>query len=276
MIMSKSMMSGFLKQVRELAVILLVAFVIRTFGFGLYQVPTGSMETTMLVGERFFADKFSYLFSKPARGDIISLNEPNYPYSKNRFKNLFERYVWGPQNWTKRIVGIPGDSIKGVIEEGKPIVYLNGQKLDESYLNKYPLVPVSIDTWKSYDPEKPFDKQPFYTMNSYEVKRAQRFFESRGMRTILYPGTPVPAGSGSDIFEVQLQDNQYWVMGDNRLGSADSRQWGILDGTLIHGKIIWRLWSIDSDQSWWILDLLLHPIEFWSRVRWNRCFERVK
>jgi hypothetical protein len=35
------------------------------------------------------------------------------------------------------------------------------------------------------------------------------------------------------------------------------------------------LWSIDSDESWWILDLLKNPIDFWKRVRWNRFFQRV-
>ena len=46
--------SGFIYEVQQIAFVLLVVFLIRTFVFGLYQVPTGSMETTMLVGERFF------------------------------------------------------------------------------------------------------------------------------------------------------------------------------------------------------------------------------
>src|ERR1700730_5783131 len=88
-------------------VILPVAFLIRTFGFGLYQVPTGSMETTMLVGERFFADKFTYLFSKPQRHEIIALNDPTFSYSDNKIIRLYQEYVgwpiwpWGPINFTK-------------------------------------------------------------------------------------------------------------------------------------------------------------------------------
>ena len=54
-------------------------------------------------------------------------------------------------------------------------------------------------------------------------------------------------------------------MGDNRLGSGDSREWGVLDGKLIHGRIVFRLWSIDSQESWWFVDLLKHPIDFWTR-----------
>ncbi|MDZ4123965.1 MAG: S26 family signal peptidase, partial [Hydrogenophaga sp.] len=60
---------GFWATTREIFIILLVIFLIRTFGFGLYQVPTGSMETTMLVGERFFADKFTPLFRPIKQGD---------------------------------------------------------------------------------------------------------------------------------------------------------------------------------------------------------------
>ena len=97
---------GFLEGAMELAGLLLVVFVIRTFGFGLYQVPTGSMETTMLVGERFFADKFTYNFIRsPKRGDIIAFNDVMYHYSDNKLKRFVEEYVWGPSNVTKREIG---------------------------------------------------------------------------------------------------------------------------------------------------------------------------
>src|SRR4030095_10404314 len=97
------------------------------------------METTMLVGERFFADKLSYNFRKPYHGEIIAFNDPEFTYAEGYFHNLFHRYVWGPSNWTKRVIGIPGDTIMGCIEDGKPVVYRNGEKLDEAYINKYPL-----------------------------------------------------------------------------------------------------------------------------------------
>jgi len=269
------------EQIRDLVVLFLIAGIIRTWGFGLYQVPTGSMETTMLVGERFFADKFTVLFSKPKRGDIITCNDPLYPYSKNTLKNLFEQYVWGPSNWTKRVIGQPGDVVKGVIQEGKPVIYVNGEKLNEPYVNKYPLVPVITYndyqhyTWRSYDPSLPYEQQKFYKMNPYDVNKAQKYFERIGMRPLLYPSTPLSEGWGSDTFEIYLGENQYWVMGDNRLGSSDSRKWGALDGKLIHGRIVWRIFSVDSDESWWILDLLKNPVGFWHKVRWDRCFQRV-
>ena len=268
-------------------VILPIAFVIRTFGFGLYQVPTGSMETTLLVGERFFADKLSYWFRKPQRGEIIAFNEPRYPYSTNSTVNLWQRYAsWNISNWTKRIIGIPGDTVKGVIEEGHPVVYVNGKKLDESsYINKYPLILV----WKylpyehnrysqeraydsrSFDPALPWDKQPFYRIDPHLIILNPQTMEPQ---TILQPGTPVH--SGADIFDITLGENQYWVMGDNRLGSSDSRDWGILDGKLIHGRIVFRIWSMDSTESWWFVDLIKNPLAFWNKIRWSRCLQPVR
>src|SRR5579872_615379 len=208
-----NMKKGFLASVGELIVLLFIVFVIRTIGFGLYQVPTGSMETTMLVGERFFADKFTILFSKPKRGSIIAMNDPTYPYSTNTAKRLFEEYVWGPSNWTKRVIGIPGDHVRGVVEDGKPVVYVNDKKIDEPYLNKFPLLLLWTENphtltrvieeeaaylmstrqlaqenvsayfeyalhthtvWRPYDAQFSFQKQPYYRMDPSLIIKAQQ------------------------------------------------------------------------------------------------------
>src|SRR3972149_7564534 len=117
---------GFWANLVEIVGLLLVVFLIRTFIFGLYQVPTGSMETTMLIGERFFADKLTVWFLPVQHGDIISFNDPTYPYSNSSLMYLFQQYVWGPSNWTERVIGLPGDHLQGAIEDGKPVVYRNG------------------------------------------------------------------------------------------------------------------------------------------------------
>lgn len=305
--------------IREFIVLIIIVFLIRTIGFGLYQVPTGSMEHTMLVGERFFADKLSYVFRAPRHGEIISMNAPDYPYSKNSLKNFFERYVWGPSNWTKRVIGIPGDTIRGVIEDGKPVVYRNGQKLDESYVNKYPLISVLPNDPKdiyrevesqaaqsgyfvdrvelkkfvdenledyalrlSYDPSMPYDKQPFYRVEKDRII----FDKGTGNPKLRHSGTPHYGRGGkssveeaknywdgSDVFQVTLGDDEYWCMGDNRLNSKDSRYFGPFRGYQIHGRIIFLIWSSDSNESWWIVDLIKHPIDFWNRLRIDRCLK---
>jgi len=283
-----SKVSGFWAGVKEIAVLLLIVFLIRTFGFGLYQVPTGSMETTMLVGERFFADKFTPLFSNAKHGDIISFNDPTFNYSPNTLVRLFQSYVWGPSNWTKRVIGVPGDEIKGVIENGKPVIYRNGKKLDEPYINKYPLIRVwnpksstlgDMFVRKSYVPTDPWDKQPFYNIEpSLICKKAD------GQPDISVSRTPTPlrgneqtwSGGYPDEFHVKLEKNQYWVMGDNRLASHDSRYFGPLEEKLIHGKIIFRIFSVDSNGGFLLLDIVKNPIAFFKSIRWNRCLERVR
>jgi len=280
--------STFAQYVETFVIILPIAFVIRTFLYGLYQVPTGSMETTMLVGERFLADKLTIWFKPPQRGDVIAFNDPEYEYSENGLKRLWQLYVWGPSNWTKRVIGIPGDTLKGVVEDGHPVIYINGKKLDEPYVNKYPLLAVfkedTMPPWlyRSYDPNVSYHDQPFYRMNEDSVELAKKLTQRYGEPYIRQPYTPKYDGYGRlvDEFEMVLGDNQYWVQGDNRQGSYDARFWGgigkPLDGSLIHGRIVLRLWSIDSDESWWILDLLKHPLDFWTRVRWGRFFQWVR
>jgi signal peptidase I len=313
-----------LESIREFVFLLAIVFLIRTFGFGLYQVPTGSMETTMLVGERFFADKFSYNFRAPRYGEIISMNDPEFRYSNNRGMNLFQHYVWGPSNWTKRVIGVPGDIIKGVIEDGKPVVYRNGEKLNEPYINKYPLVRSfkqdmnvlmqqieqeiqrmgrgykldreaanqylmqrlvqEVGSPRSYDPAVAYDQQPFYRTHQDRIVP-----DENGNPDLIVPGTALMPKNGkltpdetrnnwngSDVFYIKLGPDEYWGMGDNRLGSHDSRFFGPIKGREIHGRILFRIWSVDSDEAWWIVDLLKHPIDFWCRVRWSRCLQLVK
>ena len=82
-------------------------------------------------------------------------------------------------------------------------------------------------------------------------------------------------GTASDVFHLVLGEKQYWLMGDNRLNSGDSRMFGPVDGRLIHGRILFRIWSVDSNEDWWILDLIKHPIDFWTRVRWGRFLQWI-
>lgn len=312
--------SHWTRELMELIFLLLIVFLIRTYIFGLYQVPSGSMETTMLEGERFFSDKFTILFSKPKRSEIIALNNPTYSYSSNVVMRWFQEYVYGPDNYTKRVIGIAGDHIKGVIEEGRPVIYLNDKKLDEPYLNRFPLIavwaadPVIIQDridqllkknaepnriediigkywkWRSYDAAYAFDQQPYYKMNPHWLIHLSQGEAMQGVMVtsegmlLEEPGKPTPAKTyqpyrslnGGDEFDVILGKDEYWLMGDNRRGSADSRYFGPVKQRLIHGRILWRIWSIDTVESWWIVDLIKHPIDFWKRMRWCRFFQRVK
>lgn len=313
--------AGYFASTVQIIFLLTIVFLIRTFFFGLYQVPTGSMENTMLVGERFFAQKISYWFTKPQPGQIIAFNDPTYGYSSSPWRFWFENMVWGPSNWTKRVIAIPGQTVKGVIEDNKPVIYVDGKKLDEPYVNTLPLLevwrydmptvrslvehdamrlmaqhklsPVMLTKFaefqqaqyidpKTYDPSKPYDQQPFYYINPDLIVKG-----ADGKPLMREPGIPladhgIPTQrrgnsywNGTDDFNVELGTNEYWLMGDNRKGSKDSRFLGPINGSLIHGQILFRIWSVDSRENWWILDLIKNPIDFFKRVRWNRFFQLV-
>jgi Signal peptidase, peptidase S26 len=135
---------------------------------------------------------------------------------------------------------------------------------------------------RSYDPQVSYHDQPFYRLSDKLIIRNEK-----GEAEMMWPGTPISTlrdvqrfdsnryWNKSDTFHVELGDDEYWCMGDNRLGSKDCRFFGPIKGKFIHGRIRFRIWSLDSDYSWAILDLLQHPLDFWTRVRWNRCLQFV-
>lgn len=285
-------------------ILLVIIFFVRTFLFGLYWVPTGSMEPTILVGESFFADKFTPLFMPIKRGDIISFNAPHFAYSENFFVRLFQKYVYGPDNWTKRVIGIPGDRVQGKIIDGKTAIFLNGQKLDEPYVNQFPIVKVQEEAYqltpsftffkdktfsipfmkkvvstkyRVYDPQFSMQSplQPFYNLGS------EKILPDIIAPTILYPGSKYPSSHISDVFDVQLAEDEYWGMGDNRLGSYDSRGFGRIKKEMIHGKILFRIFSLRSPNSL-IYDIILKPLilvyEHYKNLcrSWDRWFCRIK
>ncbi len=302
------------RQWTEALFIALVAiFFIRNFVFAFYCVPSGSAEKTLLVGDRVLGNNMAYLFGrKPKHGDYVMFAHQDFKFDKsNKFKYFWQKYIGfdipflttgltGPDYITKRVIACPGDTVEGKVEEGRTFVYLNGKKLNEPYVNVYPLIALEkkagfIDfdrMWflripdflrmqrklvhYSYDPEKDFSRQPFYKMHSSEV--------------VLKPGTAFPwlkmaftperdhKGRIADSFgPIVLADGKYWVMGDSRKNSFDSRFWGPLSEERVFGKVSFVLYSIDSEESFWLLELLKHPIDFWLKsVRWGRFFKSIK
>ncbi len=216
-----------------------------------YRHPTGSMETTILAGDFLLGEKLTYRLRPPKQGELVIFSDPTHIYSSSFLINAIEQLF--AHKWLKRIIGVPGDHIKGVIEDGKPVVYRNQKKLDESsYVNQYPLILIREKpmhelgrkghhqdlVYRSFDPQSSWDTQPFYAINPELIVRNP---ETGEPREILEPHTPRP--NGSDIYDVTLEDNEYWVMGDNRVVSGDSRDWGPLSGSLIQGRVMYTLWS---------------------------------
>ena len=288
-----------------------VALLLRNFIFGLYHVPTGSAEPTVLVGDRVWGNKLAYMFGgKVKRGDLVIFDSPEHRYNKsNKLKSFWQKYIGlpipllgvesGPINMVKRVIAISGDWIEGRIEDGKTAIYLNGKKLNESYVNPYPLIwlrketgfipfsflrsipllnyfqkkPVEGGFWCTYDPSKPFEEQLYYNMEASEVIRVPGYPSLRKPYTPSYKG--FMGGESADVFgPMRVPKGKYWVMGDSRKNSRDARWFGFLDESLIHGRLSFIIYSIDSQEPFWLFELLRHPIDFWRKaVRWNRFFK---
>ncbi len=153
--------------VAVIVIAVLVSFVLHTFVIVNATVPTSSMENTIMAGDRVIGSRLYYTRHDPERGDIIMFDYPDDPSIL----------------YIKRVIGLPGDHIE--ITGG--VVYLNGEPLDEPYLNV-----VTEGEWGPYD---------------------------------------VPPGC-------------YFMMGDNRNDSADSRYWQntYLTRDGIVGKAVLKYW----------------------------------
>ena len=137
------------------------------------EVPTGSMENTIMTDSKMIGFRWSYTFSGPQRGDIIIFKFPDNP----------------KENYVKRVIGVPGDEIR--ISEGK--VYVNGKKLKEDY------VVFKDDEGKECEPYESGDFPATYTEGA------------------------IMDDEGNLVVEVP--EDSYFVLGDNRNKSLDSRFW---------------------------------------------------
>ncbi|MDO4182801.1 MAG: signal peptidase I [Coriobacteriia bacterium] len=103
-------------------VVLVLQFLLREFVFQAYNVPSGSMETTIQTDDMIFSEKVSYYFSAPKQGDIITFEDPETP----------------GRTLVKRIIAVGGQSVN--LQDGR--VVIDGVPLDESYTNGKPSNPL--------------------------------------------------------------------------------------------------------------------------------------
>ena len=115
---STSFIGEAISWVLTIVVAVAIAFLLNKFVLINAEIPSGSMENTIMTGDKLIGFRWSYLFSKPKRGDIIIFK---YPDDES-------------QNYVKRVIGCPGDTV--VIESGK--IYINGasEPLEENYLKE--------------------------------------------------------------------------------------------------------------------------------------------
>jgi signal peptidase I len=209
--------------------LVLVIFVIKPFIVEGYEVPTGSMEETILVGERLLAAKFFYGVRVPFTDRwLYSWQDPQ------RGEVVVFKYPIDGRNFIKRCIGLPGDTV--VIKHKQ--VYVNRIPLDEPYI-----VHSDINELPGYNPER-VDREAFQ-----ETWEERKFLNSAFVRDNFGP-IIVPKGC-------------FFMMGDNRDNSADSRFWGSVPRSHLRGRALFIYWSWDQTAP--------HPIwQIWHKIRWGR------
>lgn len=187
--------------------VLAIVLVLRSFLVEPFQIPSGSMLPTLEVGDFILVNKFTYGLRLPVAGNkVVSMNEPKRG-DIMVFKFPGERNV----NYIKRVVGEPGDIIR--YQDKK--LFINGELVVEKHLANLP-------RFKLFE-----EKLGPVTHRIYENHSDER--------------RPPNFGEG----EWRVPEDSYFVMGDNRDNSNDSRFWGFVPDELVVGKAfaIWMQWT---------------------------------
>lgn len=263
----------------------LVALVLKILFIEAYRIPTGSMENTLVVGDFLLVNKFIYgittprsipftdiripyfrlpAFKQPKRGDVIVFDFPG-----NRDELQSKEVV----NYIKRLVGEPGDSI--IVIDGK--LYVNNQLMsnpENSISSNHPRENKDIDPrifpkgsgWNedNYGPIRVPKKGDVIKINTENFDGWKYF--------IMREGHSIRISTDKKIFVDEIENNEYTVgkdyyfmMGDNRNNSLDSRFWGFASRELFVGQAMMIYWSWNPSIPFSDMGKLFSSVR-WSRV----------
>jgi len=227
-----------------------------TFIVQAVKVPTGSMQNTITIGDHLLVNKFIFAPGKPLpflpqreikRGDIIVFKYPGDP--KNPEGDMRPDNLPYKTNYVKRVIGLPGDHV----EVRGDRVFVNGQELPEHRIT-------AID--HEDDPRTPEleNNQALKIENDPSRKEDETY-------SVYYSQRPLDSG-----FNKTVPEGYYFVMGDNRNNSADSRVWGFVPRDLVVGRAMFVYWSYDESKPTNGNPL----IDFFRNTRWNRTGTMIK
>jgi signal peptidase I len=234
-----------------------------TFIVQAVKVPTGSMQNTITVGDHLLVNKFIFAPGprlpflpqrEIKRGDIIVFKYPGNPSDPERDRQ--EDNIPYKVNYVKRVIGLPGETV----EVRGLHVYINGKILPEHI--------IVAENINDKAPLKIVEDTPRQGNEAYDV-----YYFSR---TVDAARQGQDVGSSPDFhYAVQgkpakVPDNSYFVMGDDRDNSLDSRAWGFVPRDLIIGRAMFVYWSYDETKPFG------NPIDFFTNTRWSRTGTMVK
>lgn len=231
---------------QALSIAVLVALLLRIFVVQAFRIPTSSMKDTLLIGDFLLVNKFIYGARTPDHIPGTGLRIPQIRLPAFRTPKRGDVIVFRfPANssvdYIKRCVGLPGDTIH--VRQNK--VYVNGVLEGEERLL-----------------QKKYDSQENATFGYYHIT-ASDDLEYTIRKKLISPSILQNYGP------VVVPPDHFFMMGDNRDNSSDSRFWGFLPADQIVGRAMIIYFSIDSEkwQSRWKL---------FGAVRWHRLFTLIR
>lgn len=279
------------KFLKYLLIALISALILKSFFIDAFKIPSASMENTLLVGDYILINKASYelktphyipvinfwipscsliRFKEPKRNDVIVFKFPGYPGEVHPSEN---------NSYIKRVIGLPGDTIQIIKEQ----VYVNGLKilqprnaiLQDTLIDSQKIIDDRIfphnRSWNNdnYGPVIVPQKGMTIKLNSKNISEWQALIDREyGYKAVSVEGSVINIGH-KPVREYILKKDYYFVMGDNREDSMDSRYWGFVADDLIIGKAIMIYWSWDNYESankWY---------DFFTPLRLNRVFKII-
>lgn len=234
----------------SLAAVLVTGLFIITFIVQAFEIPSSSMENTLLIGDHVFVNREQFAPRTPWLGPLI-------PYREIHDQDIV--VFLSPSEpglyVVKRIIGVPGDHIH--LRDGA--VYRNGQKLDEPYV-----IHSGTDVPNSY-------RDNFPAVAPSEFNNVTPEWQLTMKQYI----------QGDDI--VVPQDG-YFAMGDNRDVSYDSRYWGFVPKPNVIGRPLFIYWSFETPPDQYLqtgmsqrLGFLAHVVfHFFDQTRWRRTFRPIR
>ncbi len=203
-----------------------------------YKIPSGSMESTLLVGDFLLVNKLVY-------GATIPLTSVRLPAVRDLRRGdvvVFEWPVDQSKNFVKRLVALPGDTV--AMQQG--VLLLNGVEQDERYV---------VHTDPGMDPVA----EDFRWQRSYLVRTASaaQVPPARGYRP-----------SRNNWGPLVVPEKHFFALGDNRDNSLDSRYWGFVPDSLVRGTPMLVYYSYVPDST--------TSASWLTNIRWRRLGERIR
>lgn len=211
--------------------VILIVFVLRSFLVEPFKIPSGSMLPTLLVGDFILVNKFTYGIRLPvANIKLADINQPQ------RGEVMVFRYPENPSlDYIKRVVGLPGDKI----EYRNKQLSINGEAIRTTPAGEYNYVESGLN----FVTTQRFDERLGSSQHAILVQSGVPAVQLGGVRSFPFRDNCAYNNAG---FACTVPPGHYFLMGDNRDSSSDSRYWGFVPEANIVGKAFLIWWNFDN------------------------------